>query len=936
MNVQNLAAALRGGLIQQGRLLKLDTPLGPNSLVVQRAIGHSTVGRDYIFTLDVVSTDSAIELKRLIAQPVTLWIQQASGDYRPINGYVYTARRLGADGGLTTYQITLQAWMHILKFRRDQRIWIDKTVEDIVSDVLKQHPEARGRFRFTLSQSLPNRSYTRQSETDWNFVHRLLESEGLFGYWEQADDGKSHTLVITDRPDTFPDLSPKSISFYRGGAKTEVDAFTQWAGTRTLQSVTLTTRTFDYKNPSDPSNPKGTTVPTIESQGNVPDQLEVYEYTGAYTYLQQQRGDAQSRFRMEEWESRAKRFHGIGGLRAIEAGRRFVLTDHPVHDTDPVDQREFATIKSSWWIENNLPITLESNFPYSLHDDIADARASHPGDASLQVPHADGSVGFYLVEVEAQRASVPYRSLFEHEKPKMHLETAVVVGPSGEEVYTDELNRIRVHFVWDRVNEGDESASCWVRVVQSDTGGGYGGVHVPRIGEEVLIDHVGGDCDRPLVVGRVYNGVTQPQWHSNGLLSGYRSKEYAGSGFNELALDDATSQNRVRLMSSSSNSILHLGYLIDQEGNTRGAYLGSGFDLRTDAYGAVRATRGLYVTTHPKSPTSQPLDVCETQQQLVNAESLLESLSGISELHQAESLKPGRDAMRAFTDATQDSVSGATSGGRTAGGGTGSASAFKESVMLFGSPASIGLSTHQSVHVSADQHVNLVSGQSTHIAIGKSLLASVGQKLSLFVQNAGIKLFAGKGKVEIQAQSDNIEVTAQKAVKVVSATDRIEIAADQGILLTSGGAYILIKDGNVEVHAPGKIDIKGASHTFAGPASTNFVMPHLPQGVAAPTDLEFRLVDPYGRPSPGVEYKTTLSDGSVKHGVLDADGYAKISGVPAGTSAKVQYLTDKSPPKSEVGIKTDSDWSLFQSIKVTAKPVADAGNSNDPDRSGTV
>ncbi len=936
MNVQNLAAALRGGLIQQDRLLKLDTPLGPNALVVQRAVGHSTVGRDYIFTLDVVSLDSTIELKRLIAQPVTLWIQQASGGYRPIHGYVYTARRLGADGGLTTYQITLQAWMHVLKYRRDQRIWIDKTVEDIVSDVLKQHPEARDRFRFTLSQSLPNRSYTRQSETDWNFVHRLLESEGLFGYWEQADDGKSHTLVITDRSDTFPDLSPKCVSFYRAGAKTEVDAFTQWAGTRSLQSVTLTTRTFDYKNPSDPSNPKGTTVPTVESQGNLPDQLEVYEYTGAYTYLQQQRGDAQSRFRMEEWESRAKRFHGIGGLRAIEAGRRFVLTDHPVHDADPVEQREFATIKASWWIENNLPVTHGSNFPHSLHDDIADARTSHSGDASLQVPHADGSVGFYLVEIEAQRANVPYRSQFEHEKPKMHLETAIVVGPSGEEVYTDELNRIRIHFIWDRVNQGDESASCWVRVVQSDTGGGYGGVHVPRIGEEVLIDHVGGDCDRPLAVARVYNGAIQPQWHSNGLLSGYRSKEYAGSGFNELALDDATSQNRVRLMSSSGNSILHLGYLIDQQGNTRGAYLGSGFDLRTDAYGAVRATRGLYVTTHPKSPTSQPLDVRETQQQLVNAESLLESLSGVSELHQAESLKPGHDAMRAFTNVTQDSVSGITSGGRTAGGGTGSASAFKEPVMLFGSPAGIGLSTQQSVQVSADQHVNLVSGQSTHIAIGKSLLASIGQTLSLFVQNAGMKLFAGKGKVEIQAQSDSVEVIAQKAVKVVSATDRIEIAADQGILLTSGGAYIRIKDGNVEVHAPGKIDIKGASHTFAGPASTNFVMPHLPQGAAAPTDLEFRLVDPYGRPSPGVEYKTTLSDGSVKHGVLDADGYAKISGVPAGTSAKVQYLTDKSPPKSEVGIKTDSDWSLFQSIKVTAKPVADAGNSNDPDRSGTA
>ena len=187
-----------------------------------------------------------------------------------------------------------------------------------------------------------------------------------------------------------------------------------------------------------------------------------------------------------------------------------------------------------------------------------------------------------------------------------------------------------------------------------------------------------------------------------------------------------------------------------------------------------------------------------------------------------------------------------------------------------------------------------------------------------------------------QAQSDNIELTAQKTVKVVSAAERVEVAAKQEILLTSGGAYIRIKDGNIEIHAPGKIDIKGRTHSFAGPASTNVVMPHLPQGAAAPTDLEFRLVDPYGRPSPGVEYKTTLADGSVKHGVLDEDGYAKISDVPAGTSAKVQYLTDKNPPKSEVGIKTDSDWSQFQSIKATAKPVADAGNSNDPDLSETA
>ncbi|WP_155636659.1 DUF2345 domain-containing protein, partial [Burkholderia multivorans] len=200
----------------------------------------------------------------------------------------------------------------------------------------------------------------------------------------------------------------------------------------------------------------------------------------------------------------------------------------------------------------------------------------------------------------------------------------------------------------------------------------------------------------------------------------------------------------------------------DQNGNARGSYLGSGFDLRSDAYGAVRASQGLYVTTHAKAANSQPLDVKEAQQQLVTGESLIEAMSGVSEQHQAESLKEAHDTMRAFADATQSSVSGNASGGRTAGGGTGSANAFKEPVMLFGSPSGIAMSTQQSVHMVANDHVNVASGQSVHVAAGKSLIASIGQKLSLFVQNAGMKLFAGKGKVEIQAQSDNVEVTAQK------------------------------------------------------------------------------------------------------------------------------------------------------------------------------
>ena len=768
MGAQDIIAAIKGGLLQSDRLLKLDTPLGANVLLPQRLVGHSRLGRHYEFTLDAVSTNDNIELKKLIAQPVTLWVQQTDQSYAPHHGYVHTARRLGSDSAITSYQIGFVSWMHFLRFRKDARIWQDKTVDEILTDVFNMHPQAKGAFRFAIGNPLPQRSFCVQYEDDWNFCQRLMETEGLFGYFEQAADGKSHTLVITDDIASLQPLSPQTVDFYRSGANSETDAFVQWSGTRTLQSTTLTTRTFDYKAPSSTADPKGTTIPTLTTQGDLPQQAEVYEYTGAYTYGKQDRGDHLSKVRMEEWESRAKRFHGIGAVRRIDAGRWFELQDHPAHSTGSQQERQFAVIGVEWVIENNLPVSGgTTDFPHSLNGTIATARAAHGADASLVIKSSDGSEGFFMATVEAQRKAIPFRSPLEHHKPEMHMQTATVVGPANEEVFTDPLNRVKVQMHWDRQNPGDENASCWLRVAQSHAGGGHGGVHVPRIGEEVIVSFLDGDCDKPVVTGRVYNGAKTPDWHSNGILSGYKSKEYQGSGYNQMVMDDATGQNRVQVYSSSANSQLHLGYLIAQTGNSRGAYIGSGFDLKSDAYGAVRAGNGLYMSTHPTTGvSSQPLDARDANSQLVNSEGVIDALSQASETHQAESLKDGHDSLKSFADATQNSVSGAaSSGGNTAGGGTGSANAFKEPIMLFATPAGIGMSTQKSAHISADQHINLVSGQSTHIAAGASLLASVKETISLFVQNAGMKLFAAKGKVEVQSHADNIEVTAQKTLK---------------------------------------------------------------------------------------------------------------------------------------------------------------------------
>ncbi|HVW52075.1 MAG TPA: type VI secretion system Vgr family protein [Trinickia sp.] len=910
MTSNTLVDALYYGAAQRNRLLKLDTPLGTDWLVPLQAKGSAQLGRDYEFIVDVASIrGSEIKLDALIGQPITLWLQKTDGAYLPYHGYVHAFSRLGTDGSLTYYQLRFSSWLHFLRLRRDMRDWQEQTGEQIIADVFDQHPQAQGAYRFDLRQPMPQYSNRVQWEYDWNFVHRSLEEAGVFGRFEQAPDGKSHTLVLMDDAYLLPELEPKTVEFRRTGLREEVDGLTQWKEQQAIQSATLKTRTFDYKRPDLPKE----VTSAINAHEDIPAQGEVYDYTGAYTWGPRDRGEHQASVRTQAWQSQAKRYHGIGSLRSASPGYWFTLNGHPVHDRDAPQDREFAIIGTTWIIRNNLPgMDGVADFPESLRVEINHAAAASIG--GVAVRHPDGSEGFFQVEIEAQRRRTPFRSALEHRKPVMQLQTGIIAGPNDEEIYTDALNRVKVWFPWNRRNEGDEGASVWVRAAFPDAGSDRGGHYPLRKGDEVIIGFMEGDCDRPVILSRMHGGATPPTWHTHGLLSGYRSKEYAGSGFNQLVMDDATGQNRIHLYSTSADSHLHLGYLVDHTNNTRGAYLGSGFDLKSNAYGAIRAGQGLYVSTYAKGSGSQPLDVGESQSQLINAESVVEALSQASEQHQAESLKDGYEAMRAYTDATRKSVPGAVSGsGRTAGGGSGNANGFEQPVLLFGSPSGIGLSTQQSVHVSATDHVNFATGQSMHLAAGKSLLASVGEKLSLFVQNAGMKLFAAKGKIEVQAQSDNVELTAQKGVKIVSSTDTIEIAADQGIVLTSGGAYIKIAGGNIEIHGPGTVDVKGAQRLFNGPASMGYPLPSARPD--APGQLE--LVHKYANEAAvkGGAFSVFDSNGSLLNkGALDASGKTIVSGLPSGV-VQVKFGDD---PRTQ-----DQTASKF---KMPQWPTADGAN----------
>ncbi|MEK6354971.1 MAG: type VI secretion system Vgr family protein [Burkholderia cenocepacia] len=806
-----LYKTLRLGDAQYNRLVKLDTPLGVDWLLPLYVKGTARLGRDYEFVIDAVSPrGSQIELSALLAKPVTLWIQQTDGSYMPIHGYVHRFSRLGADGPLTFYKLVFSSWLYFLRLRRDMRDWQEQNGEQILTDVFNEHPQARGAFRYELHKPLPSYSNRVQWEYDLNFVYRSMEEVGVFPYFEQAENGRSHTMVLTDDVYFVPQLKQPVVEFGPTEISGELDGFAQWKEQLQIDSAQLTSRSFDYKRPDLPRQVQGVT----DVNGELPTDGEIYDYPGAYMWSDREQGERLAQIRLEERKSRMKRFHGIGGLRCALPGRRFELRGHPVHDAGSQPDREFVLLGVDWLICNNLPGLDEADqFPDGLAAEVAQAKAG------ATVRHADGSEGFFQVVVEAQPRNVPFRSPFEHKKPVMQLQNAIVAGPSGEEVYTDSLNRVKVWFHWNRRNGQDERASCWVRPTFLDAGSNRGGIQPLRKGDEVVVGFMEGDCDRPVIIARMYGGATQPVWHTNGLLSGQRSREYGGTGYNQLVMDDSTQQNRVHLYSSSYQSHLHLGYLIQQTDNTRGAFLGSGFDLKSDAYGAIRAGQGLFVSTHPTA-TNQPLNVTAASEQLASAETVVDLTSQASSANQAESLQEGQDALKKFTDATHYSVSGgAGSGGRTGGGGTGNANGFSTPIMLMASPAGVGLSTQESVQVTANQQVNIVSGKSVHVAAGKSLIASVMEKISLFAQNAGIKLFAAKGKVEIQAKSDAMALTSQQDLNITSVDGRVLISADKEIWIGAGGSYIKITPDLIENGTTGRILEKGASWSKQGASS---------------------------------------------------------------------------------------------------------------------
>ncbi|MVW88500.1 type VI secretion system tip protein VgrG [Pseudomonas sp. PB101] len=481
---------------QNRRLFKFKNLANPEQqLLLESFRGTEGLSRAYNFELLLVCQDSGVELKSMMGQHVVLEIELADASPRYLAGYLTRFASIGSDGGMARYTATLNPWFSMLKNRFDTRIFQGCTVEDVVTQVFALCP-AFSRHEFRLSKPLKHYTYiTQYRETDFNFVQRLLEEEGMFYYFEHTAEG--HTMIICDDSSTLLPLPEQPQIRYHTASVTETaDSITQWSGNRQLQSGKIAVQTFDYRQPS---NRLPVAMKSLNKQGDV-DEFEIYDFPGQYTHGTYDEGETLLRLRVEALELKGKSFHGASNCRAMKPGYTFELLQHYDHDQGPAEDRQFLLMSVESEGHNN---------------------------------YLSGHQASYYNTFACVRKKIVFRPQLTTPRPTISgPQTAIIVGPPGEEIFTDELGRVKVQFHWDRKGEHNDKSSCWVRVAQAGASGGFGSIQIPRVGDEVVVVFLDGNPDRPLVMGSLYNSQNTPPWSlpANKTQSGFLTRSMKGDG----------------------------------------------------------------------------------------------------------------------------------------------------------------------------------------------------------------------------------------------------------------------------------------------------------------------------------------------------------------------------------------------------------------------
>lgn len=493
------------------------------TLLFEALTGSERLSQPYTYDLTVLSERDDLKAEKVLGQSVTVSVDLPKGGHRRFNGltsrWVYTGEtlRAGNQQVLHRYRLHVRPWLWFLTHAADCRIYQHMKVADIVADVFKRRGFSD--FELHLQGKYDKRDYCVQyRETDFNFVSRLLEESGIFYYFRHETD--KHVMVLGDDPSAHRASPPydKVTLRHSVGQHVTMDALQSWWVERAVQAGAYQTTDFDFRTPATdlykqrtkdrahalanfpvydfPALPPGLGGPA-EDEGGAP----VAAVTSAV--------DAIVKVRLEELQSGYERFYGRGNCLGLAAGAKFTLTE-----AAPDLAREYTIVGTEYTVTSN------------------------------QYVSGSGSEFNVEVAVEAADAKTVFRPPRVTPKPVIQgAQTAMVVGKSGAEIDADKYGRVKVQFPWDRQGQKDQNSSCWVRVAQVWAGKNWGAIHIPRVGQEVLVDFLEGDPDRPIITGRVYNGDSMPPYAlpENLTQSGIKtrsSKDGSEDNCNEIRFED--------------------------------------------------------------------------------------------------------------------------------------------------------------------------------------------------------------------------------------------------------------------------------------------------------------------------------------------------------------------------------------------------------------
>jgi len=504
---------------QDNRFIKLETTLGKDVLLLQGFKGSEGVSQLFHFDLDLRSENKALAFSSIVGKKATIKIALEDGSERCINGLIAsfsqggsTTVNVGAGPmALASYSATLVPWLWMLKHTSDCRIFQNKTALEILEGIFKEHGFAD--FKINTQGTYASREYCVQwNETDLDFVSRLMEEEGIFYFFEHTAD--KHLLVLADKPSEFKPCPFGAEARYdtaAGGGRDE-EVVTEFLFSHEVRPGKIETTDFDFEKP--------TMNLTASLEGSDERKLEIRYYPG--DYFKRDDGDKIVGIRMEEQAMPAVRAEGAGNCRQFASGYRFELKDHYRRDI------------------------ISKPFVFTQVEHEADQGSNYTTSSKQAAEDFKYANHFHCIQHPS-----PFRPPRVTRHPFIRgSQTAIVVGPAGEEIHVDKFGRVKVQFHWDREGKYDEKSSCWIRVSQAIAGKSWGVVQIPRIGQEVVVTFLDGDPDRPLITGLVYNGESMPPYKlpdekTKATFKSYSSK--GGGGFNEFRFEDKKGSEQVFL-----------------------------------------------------------------------------------------------------------------------------------------------------------------------------------------------------------------------------------------------------------------------------------------------------------------------------------------------------------------------------------------------------